>query len=189
MLDIDLMILFNGFIRNYVNLGLNKNSNNIEIIKQENKYFSTIGKLLGFSVVNKKNYNDINIEICWNEYELDTVSESLIKFQMFREIDLTKDLLAIHNLLNNIKENPNRGYIQILETSSNNRVDFLNNIVKTSIVSCTSEYLIIYITRDVIKNITYFNSYLFKGNEIIKNKIGLSSSDKEENLIANFKIH
>lgn len=54
-MDIDLMILFNGFIKNYVNLGLNLGSKSTDIINQENRYFITLGKLLGYFVSNNRN--------------------------------------------------------------------------------------------------------------------------------------
>lgn len=187
MLDIDLMILFNGFIRNYINLGLNIGSKNTDIIKQENKYFITLGKLLGFLVISKKNNEDVT-EITWKDYEFNTISTSVTKINILREVDLSKDLLAIHKLINLVKEYPNRGYVKILEVPSVNRIDFLNKIVTTSLENTKAEILIIYINRDVIKNTSYFNAYLFKNNEIIKNKIGISSIDEDGNLKANFKI-
>ncbi|MDV4151372.1 hypothetical protein R0131_11020 [Clostridium sp. AL.422] len=184
-MEIDLMILFNGFIRNYANLGLNFVDKNLDIINKENKYFLTIGKLLGFLVKSKKN-NDGSIEIDWKEYEFNTVSTSLTKINIVREIDLTKDLSVIYDLTHKVKKNPHIGYVLILEVSSYNRIDFLNKIVKSSLDIITDEILIIYITRDVIKNIFYFNAYLFKNSDIIKNKVGISSSDDDGKLKAIF---
>lgn len=188
MLHLDLMILFNGFIKNYTNFGLTKCSKSIDVIKQENKYFSTMGKLLGFTVVDKINTKGIINEICWSKDEFNIQSKASIKLKLFREVDLTKDLLAIDTVLNEIKENTECRYICIIEISSYNRIDFLNNIISKSVTSSKAEYLVIYIIRNVIDNITYFNSFLFKGNKIIKNKIGASYIDKEGNLSANFKF-
>lgn len=182
MVDIDLMILFNGFIRNYINLGLNKNSQNADIIRQENKYFVTIGKLLGFNVIHKVDFK----EIIWKEYRNNIEDKSIIKINIFRESDLTKDLLALHNLLEIIKKNPDVSYIQILETSSKNRIEFLNNIIKTSNLSFNSEILIIYINKDILKGKTYYYAYLFKNREIIKDKIGITISDLNGNLKGDF---
>ena len=184
---IDLMIIFNGFIRNYVNFGLNLRNDNIDIINQENKYFITIGKLLGFLVVSKKK-NDGSINIDWQEYEFNTISRSLTRVNIVREVDLTKDLLVIYDLINKAKDNPSNRYILILEVSSFNRIDFLNNIVESSLESFKNEILIIYNIKDVIKNIFYFNAYLFKNSEIIKEKVGISSSDDDGNLKAIFKV-
>ena len=68
-MDIDLMILFNGFIRNYVNLGLSIDSKSLDIKNQENRYFITLGKLLGFFISSKKKDNG-NIEIDWKHFLL-----------------------------------------------------------------------------------------------------------------------
>jgi hypothetical protein len=188
MLDLDLMIIFNGFIRNYINFGLNKDSKSIDVIKQENRYFMTLGKFLGFSVINKKNNDIRNIEISWHEYEFNTMSNSSEKLKILREINLENDLSAIYNLIKLIKEKPRKGYIQILETSSTNRIDFFNKIILKSLVKEKNEFLIIYITRDVIKDFTYYNAYLFENSEITKSKIGFSSYDKEGALKGNFYI-
>lgn len=182
MVDTDLMILFNGFIRNYINLGLNENNQNSDIIKQENKYFVTIGKLLGFNVVHKLDFK----EIIWKEYKKDIEDNASVKINIFRENDLTRDLLALHNLLEIIKKNPKVGYIQLLETSSIKRIEFLNNIIKTSNLSFNTEILIIYINKDILKGKTYYYAYLFKNREIIKGKIGIVSSDKDGNLKGDF---
>lgn len=187
MLDIDLMILFNGFVRNYINLGLNIESKNTDIIKQENKYFITLGKLLGFLVISNSS-NDGRAEINWKEYEFNTVSTSLTKVKIIREVDLSNDISVIYDLVNQVKENPKSGYILLLEVSSSNRIDFLNKIVINSLEFVKNEVLIIYITKDMIKNICYFNAYLFKDSEIIKSKVGISSIDADGNLKTNFKI-
>lgn len=186
MLDLDLMIIFNGFIRNYINFGLNKNSKSIDIIKKENRYFMTLGKFLGFSVI--KNNNIKNMEISWHEYEFNTMSNSSEKMKILREIDLENDLSAIYNLIKLIKEKPRKGYIQIIETSSKNRIDFFNKIILDSLGKEKNEFLIIYITRDVIKDLTFYNAYLFENSEITKSKIGVASYNKDETLKANFYI-
>ena len=188
MLDLDLMIIFNGFIRNYINFGLNKESKSIDIVKQENRYFITLGKFLGFSVTNKKNNNVRNIEISWNEYEFNTMSNSSEKMKILREIDLERDLLAIYNLIKISKEKPKNSYIQIVEVSSNSRIDFFNKIILDSLVNEKNKFLIIYITRDVLKDFTYYNAYLFENSEITKHKIGFSSYDMEGTLKADFYI-
>lgn len=186
-MDIDLMILFNGFIRNYVNLGLSIGNKSKDIINQENRYFITLGKLLGYFVYSKKS-DDGNIEIDWKEYEFNTISSSSTKLNIIREVDLSKDLSVIHNLISKVNIKPSIGYILILEVSSSNRMDFLNNIIMTSLKEIKYEILIIYNVRDVIKNIYHYNAYLFKNSEIIKNKIGISSADEDGNLKAIFKV-
>ncbi len=186
-MDIDLMILFNGFIRNYVNLGLSIYQKSKDIIDQENRYFITLGKLLGYFVSSNKS-EDGSIEINWKEYEFNTISTSSTKVNITREVDLSKDISVIHGLINKVNSRPNIGYVVILEVSSFKRIDFLNNIISSSLKSIKYEVLIIYNVRDVIKNIFHYDAYLFKDSETIKNKVGISSIDKDGNLKAIFKV-
>ena len=186
-MDIDLMTIFNGFIRNYTNFGLNLENENIDIINKENKFFITIGKLFGFLVLSKKK-KDGSINIDWQEYELNSINDSMTKVNIVREVDLTKDLSVIYDLINKVKDNSNNRYILILEVSSSNRIDFLNNIVKSSLEFTKNDILIIYSIKDVIKNSFNFNAYLFKNSEIIKSKVAITSSDNEGNLKAIFKV-
>lgn len=186
-MDIDLMILFNGFIRNYVNLGLSIGNKSLDIINKENRYFITLGKLLGYFVLSNKS-EDGSIEIDWKDYEFNTMSTSSTKVNIIREVDLTKDISVIHDLINKVNIKPNIGYVVILEVSSYNRIDFLNKIISSSLKSIKYEILILYKVRDVIKNIFHYNAYLFKDSETIKNKIGVSSVDNDGNLKAIFKV-
>lgn len=186
-MDIDLMILFNGFIKNYVNLGLNLGSKSTDIINQENRYFITLGKLLGYFVSNNKN-EDGSIEIAWKEYDLNTSSSLSTKVEIIREVDLTKDILIIHDLINKVNKKPNIRYVVLLEVSSYNRIVFLNKIIGSSLKVNKYEILILYKVRNVIKNTFHYNAYLFKDSENIKNKIGISSVDKDGNLKAVIKV-
>lgn len=186
-MDIDLMILFNGFIRNYVNLGLSIDSKSLDIKNQENRYFITLGKLLGFFISSRKKDNG-NIEIDWKQYEFNTISTSTTKVNIIREVDLTKDISVIYDVINKVNDTSNIRYVVMLEVSSFNRIDFLNNIVISSLKANKYEVLIIYIVKDVIKNISNYYAYLFKNSDTIKNKIGISSPDDDGNLRAIFKV-
>lgn len=181
------MILFDGFIRNYENLGLNINSKIADINNKENKFFITLGKLLGFLVVSKKKDNS-NLDLKWQSYELNNINTAITKISIYREIDLTKDLSSIHSLIDKVNNNTDKKYVQILEVTSSNRIEFLNKILISSINRKDSQILIIYITRNVIKNISEFNAYFFKNGEIIKNKVGISTADINGNYKATFKV-
>lgn len=193
MLDFDLMNIFSGFIRNYVNFGLNKNSSKFEVGKKEIKYFIMLGQLLGYSVIHKGPNNNEeaflnNIEVSWKEYDFNTVSSSSIKLQLFRENDLVNDLQVIQNLLYKLKEDSNKIYIQILETSSNTRIDYLNNIINTSNLEMKKDVLVIYIIRDILNDKSYYNGYLFEKGKITKQKIGICYSDAVGEKKAVFKV-
>ena len=186
-MDINLMILFNGFIRNYMNLGLSIDSKSLDIKNQENRYFITLGKLLGFFVLSEKKDNG-NIEIDWKQYEFNTISTSTTKVNIIREVDLTKDISVIHDVINKVNNTYNIRYVVILEVASFNRINFLNKIVNSSFKATKYEVLIVYIVKDVIKNISNYYAYLFKDSDTIKNKIGISSADDDGNLKAIFKV-
>ncbi|WP_291650700.1 hypothetical protein [Clostridium sp.] len=193
MLDFDLMNIFNGFIRNYVNFGLKKNSSRFEAVKKEIKYFIMLGQFLGYSVMHKGINNDdeallSNIEVSWKDYDSNTLSSSSMKLQLFRENDLINDLQAIQNLLYKVKEEPNKIYIQILETSSNTRIDYLNNIINTSHLEMEKDLLVIYIIRDILNDRSYYNGYLFEKGKITKRKMGICYSDAVGDKKAVFKV-
>lgn len=193
MLDFDLMNIFNGFIRNYINFNLNKDSSKFEIIKKEIKYFIMLGQLLGYSVMYKglnndeKKYSNI-IEVLWKDYDFNTIESSKTKLQLFRQMDLTNDLLAIQNLLNSIKENQDRSYIQILETSSQTRIDYLNNIINTTNLTIKSDILVIYIIRDILNDKSYYNAYLFNKGKITKEKTAICHVDIIGSMKSVFKV-
>lgn len=191
MLDFDLMNIFNGFIRNYNNFGLNKKSSKFEVVKKEIKYFIMLGQFLGYSVMHKGLNNDevtplSKIEVIWKEYEGDTPYST--KLQIFREVDMADDLLTIQNLIKKIEEDPNKTYIQILETSSNTRINYLNNIINTSHLEIKKDILLIYIIRDILNDKSYYNGYLFEEGKITKKKIGISYTDDVGDMKAVFKV-
>lgn len=191
MLDFDLMNIFNGFIRNYANFGLNKNDSRFEAVKKEVKYFIMLGQLLGYSVMHKGVNNDeetsLNkIEVAWKDYDFNTLSTNPIKLQLFREIDLINDLQAIQSLLYRIKEDSNKLYIQILETSSNTRIDYLNNIISTSPLCIKKDILVIYIIRDILNDKSYYNGYLFENGKVTKAKKGICYADIDGEMKAVF---
>lgn len=192
MLNFDLMDIFNGFIKNYINFGLNKESDKFEVVKRENKYFIMLGQLLGYSVISKvikenqpKHLN--NVEMEWKNDDFNKLSDNINELQLFREFDLINDLLSVQNLLEKIKEDPNKMYIQILETSSSTRIDYLNNIVNTSQLKIEKDILLIYIIRDILNNTNYYSAYLFEKGKMSKSKIGICYYDAIGDMKAKFK--
>ncbi|GAA0084803.1 hypothetical protein UT300007_12420 [Clostridium sp. CTA-7] len=193
MLDFDLMNVFNGFIKNYINFNLKKDSIKFYIVKQETRYFIMLGQLLGYSVIYKGlNENDKiasnKIELSWKDNDFNKMASGVTKLQLFRENDLENDLSAIQNLLNKVKENPNCVYIQIIETSSKTRIDYLNNIIATSTTGIKKDILAIYIIRDILNDTSYYNAYLFEKGKITKDKVGICYSDAVGNMKGIFKV-
>ena len=162
MLQIDLITIFDGLIKNYINLDLDKNSTKEEIIEKESRYFSMLGRLLGV--------------IKWSLNERDKI----IDLEINREEDLLNDLSAIHKLINETKNNQNRSYIKIIETSSINRINYLNNIVCSNNIK--NNILIIYIIKDILNNKSYYNAYLFKDRAIVREKKAMIKLTKDYKL-------
>lgn len=192
MLNFDLMDIFNGFIKNYINFGLNKENNKFEVIKRENKYFIMLGQLLGYSVISKaikenQSQHSNKLEIEWKNDGFNKLSDNINELQLFRELDLINDLLSVQNLLEKIKKDPNKIYIQILETSSNTRIDYLNNIVNTSHLKIEKDILLIYIIRDILNNTNYYSAYLFEKGKINKSKVGICYYDAIGDMKAKFR--
>lgn len=177
MLQIDLMTIFNGLIKNYINLDLDKNSTSEEIVKKESKYFLMIGRLLGLDV-NHTGINPLEKEVVikWSFKDEDTN----IDLEINREEDLLNDLSAIHKLINEAKRNTHKSYIKIIETSSINRINYLNNIILSSNIK--NNILVIYIIKDILNNISYYNSYLFKDSIVNKEKKAMIKVSKEYKL-------
>lgn len=177
MLQIDLMTIFNGLIKNYINLDLDKNSTFEEIIKKESKYFLMLGRLLGFDVKHKGiNPRENEVVINWFLKE----ENRSIDLEINREEDLLNDLSSIHKLINEAKNNPNRSYIKIIETSSINRINYLNNIICSNNIK--NNVLTIYIIKDILNNMSYYNSYLFNNGLIIKEKKAMIKITKDYKL-------
>lgn len=177
MLQVDLITIFNGLIKNYINLDLNKNSTVSEIIEKESKYFLMLGRLLGVEV-SHKGLKPLEKEVIINWFLKN--EDSNIDLEISREEDLLNDLSSIHKLINEAKNNVNRSYIKILETSSINRINYLNNIITSNNIN--NNIIIIYIIKDILNNKSYYNAYLFENSLIIKEKKAMIKLTKEYKL-------
>lgn len=177
MLQIDLITIFDGLIKNYINLDLDKNSTKEEIVEKESRYFSMLGRLLGVDVTHRGiRSSEGEVVIKWSLNERDKI----IDLEINREEDLLNDLASIHKLINEAKNNQNRSYIKIIETSSINRINYLNNIVCTNNIQ--NNMLIIYIIKDILNNKSYYNAYLFKDKAIVREKKAMIKLTKDYKL-------
>lgn len=184
MNSFNLMNIFNGFIKNYENLNLNVNDSNEEFIKKENKFFIMIGQFLGYQVLLKKGPKFFNKEIVWISSDI----ENKKVLSILREDDLTKDLENIQNLVNYLKDEEETIVINIVETSSQKRVDYLNNIILTSKLCIKKEVLVIYIIRDILNSTNYLTANIFFENKLVSSKKALISSKSGE-FIGEFIVH
>lgn len=180
----NLMNIFNGFIRNYENFNLNINEEKEEFTKQENKFFIMIGQLLGYEVLSKTGNNLFNKKIVWIDKENEDKSVVII----VREEDLTEDLKNIQNLISYSKNNYYNNIINIVETSSENRIEYLNNIILTSNLCIKKEILVIYIVKDILNSRNYITANLYVANNLISTKKAIIYA-KNNTFIGEFIVH
>ena len=172
MRDFTLLNIFKGFIKNYINFNVKIGDSIEDINNKEIKYFIILGQILGFKITTKKD-KEMIVEV--NFYEEKNSKER--KLTISKENDLMKDVSSIEKLILNYKKEE-RYLIEIIETSSEKRIEYLNNLIIKSDLCIKKEILVIYIIKDILNYKTYFISYLFSNNTIIDNKIGYSYKNK-----------
>ena len=178
MKEFTLLNIFKGFIKNYINFDIKIGDLSEDINNKEMKYFIILGQMLGFTIFNKKN-NETIIEV--NFYE--DKNNKKKKLTINRENNLLKDIIAIENLIFNYSEEE-RFFIEIIETSSEKRIEYLNNLIIKSNLCIKKEILVIYIIKDILNYKTYFNAYLFNDHKIIDTKIGYSYKNELDGIQA-----
>lgn len=181
MKEFTLLNIFKGFIENYSNFNIQLGDSVEDINNKEMKYFIILGQMLGFKITNKKNEEMIT-EI--NFYEDKNSKDK--KLTICKQNDLLKDMIGIENLIINYK-NEERFLIQIIETSSKQRIEYLNNLIIKSNICINKEVLVIYIIKDILNYKTYFISYLFGNNKLIDSKVGYSYKNELNEIEAKIK--
>lgn len=184
MLNLNLMDLYNGLIKNYKNLSLNKSSQYDEISNKESKFFNTLGKFLGYKLEYKGSSNvDKNKKIRFKyDFKYDKDNKDI---EVIRENDMSNDLDAIQKLVDELKVNDS-SIIQFLETFSENRIDYLNKILLDSTNNLSNDLLVIYIIRDILKAECYHYCYLFNSNGIKEKYIVRIKGNREDILCADY---
>ncbi|WP_300384463.1 hypothetical protein [Clostridium sp.] len=179
MKEFTLINIFKGFIKNYINFDIKIGDLIEDINNKEMKYFIILGQILGFDITNKKN-EEMIIEV--NLYKDNNQKILTIN----RENDLLKDINEIEKLILNYKKEE-KFFIEIIETSSVKRIEYLNNIIIKSGLCIKKEILVIYIIKDILNYETYFIAYLFNDNKIIDNKIAYSYKNELDEVNAILK--
>lgn len=184
MLNLNLMDLYNGLVRNYENLSLNKSSQYDEISNKESKFFITLGKFLGYRLeyngsINVDKYKRVRFKY---DFKYDKDNKDI---EVIRETDMSNDLDAIQKLVDEIKVN-NSSIIQFLETFSENRIDYLNKILLDFTNNLSNDLLVVYIIRDILKAECYHYCYLFNSNGIKDKYIVRIKANREDILCADY---
>lgn len=177
MFNINLMNIFEGLVRNYMNFNLTTENDKIEILKKELSYISIVGEVLGYSSIIKGINNESKsisdkIEIEWRNYNDEEGSVSNEVFLYFsQELDLSKDIITINNLVEKINNKiETKGFIQIIEVSSKGRIDYLNKILREGKRFKDVDVLIIYKVWNIRDRTSNYYSYLFEEDNLIKQK-------------------
>ncbi|NKF05369.1 hypothetical protein J1C67_14880 [Clostridium gasigenes] len=183
MFNIDLMNIFQGLVRNYLKFNLTTESNKFEILKKELDYIVEVGEVLGYSSIltgineESRAITDI-IEIRWHNYDdKNTISNELFLY-FSKELDLIEDVKAINNLVNTIDtKSETKFFVQIIEVSSKDRVDYLNKLLQYAKRFNSIDVLIIYKTSNIREQTSEYYSYLFKESKLVKQKNACSYYD------------
>lgn len=182
MFKFDLLNIFEGLVRNYTKFNLNKNDKKDKIIKTEIKYIQSVGEVLGYSSIVegiKKDSNNRNssIEVFWREYNdrFSMPGELILHFSS--EQDITKDIFAIQSILTNLNNKDKASYIQIIEVSSEARIDYLNSLIEKSKFEEDKDILIVYKIPKILQEKTDLYAYLFNGNKLIRKRKAISYTD------------
>ena len=180
----NLMNIFNGFIRNYENFNLNISDEKEGIVKKESKFFIMLGQLLGFEVISEHRKNFLENKIVW----IDKDNENKSFLTIVREEDLTNDLENIQNLVRYLKDKNDQNIINIVEISSEKRIEYLNNILLTSSLCIKKEILVIYIIKDILNSKNYITANLYFEKKLVCSKKAVISL-KDNIFTGEFVVH
>ncbi|MGL5379985.1 hypothetical protein [Clostridium sp.] len=179
MFKFDLLNIFEGLIRNYSRLNLKNDDDKNTILKKETDYYVSVGEVLGYSsIVNGLNEKNKNVEIFWRDYDdIKGISTELVLY-MSIEDDLVKDVQAVENLLYKIKAEKNTSsFIQVIQVSSIERINYLNRIVSSFDIVKNKDILLIYKIQNFSESKTNIYAYLFNGNNIVRTREASSYID------------
>jgi hypothetical protein len=167
---LDLMLFFEGYVRNYRKLNLQQLHNNSMFTKREIEYFAQLGEFLGFHVFIEDYKFDLSkgrsrpMDLSWWKWDerLDLEAFAYLALHLERENYWDKDMDTIDKLFSKTEE----GYIphnviaiQNVETEA--RIKELNKIVKNRNKKQNSNVLMIYRFWDKNNQIEQVCGYLF----------------------------
>ncbi|VYT63731.1 hypothetical protein [Clostridium tertium] len=184
MLNLNLIDLYNGFVKNYENLSLNRSSQYEEITTKENKFFITLCKFLGYNINYKRGETEDKRVIINFKYDYKECKYNK-DIDFIRETDMANDLFAVQKLSSELRFN-NNAIICILETFSDNRIDYLNNIILSSPNSIKNDLLLVYVIRDILSGVNYHHCYLLNESGISKSFVVKIKGNRNNILSASY---
>ncbi|MEH7120910.1 hypothetical protein V7128_26410 [Neobacillus vireti] len=152
-INLDLMLFFEGYIRNYRRLNLNQLHNRSMFTRREIEHFSNLGEMLGFYVFVEDAKYDLRMkrnrpmDLSWWKWDerIDKENFVCLVLHLERENQWDKDVVTIEKLFSMTKE----GYIPqnvigIQNIESSLRIDYLNKLVLKKNKKQQSNVLMIY---------------------------------------------
>jgi hypothetical protein len=150
---INLIQLFEGYVRNYRRMNLTREHNSSMFTKREIDYFANLGEMLGFETFiedgkfDKEKGKSRPMDLSWWKWDkrIDPENYVYLALHLERENQCNRDLETIDKLFSKTEENyapHNVIGIQFIDTKE--RIEFLNEVVIEKNVVQRSNVLMIY---------------------------------------------
>lgn len=170
-MHINLMNLFDGYVRNYHTFNLSINHGKHSFTMSEIEYFSRLGSMLGFHPFTEDTcdgtYRPMDLT-WWGNYDEDYWHDFVLHLE--RENFFNKDEETLKKLFDK-REHVPHNVIGIINAPNKDRIDHLVTVTKK--ISSIENALLIFRTNSTGKNQAYFDlvyAYLFNKNRLIETK-------------------
>ncbi|WP_238579137.1 hypothetical protein [Neobacillus niacini] len=185
--NLDLMLFFEGYVRNYRRLNLNELHNRSMFTRREIEHFSNLGEMLGFSVFvedakyDKRLKRNRPMDLSWWKWDerIDKDNFVSLALHLERENQWDKDVVTIEKLFSMTTE----GYIPqnvigIQNIESSSRIDYLNKLVFKKNTKQQSNVLMIYRFYDRDNDLDRVWAYQFTPSGIIEERRAICKRDE-----------
>lgn len=172
-MQLNLMNLFDGYVRNYHTFNLTVNHGKHSFTMTEIEYFSRLGSMLGYHPFTEDTCNGAYRPMdltWWGDYDSTDGYWNDFVLHLERENLFNKDVETLEKLFAEREYVPNN-VIGIMNVQNKDRIDHLIRLTKK--MSSVENALLICRTNSTGKNQSYFDevyAYLFNKNKLIETK-------------------
>lgn len=172
-MQLNLMNLFDGYVRNYHTFNLTVNHGKHSFTMTEIEYFSRLGSMLGYHPFTEDTCNGIYRPMdltWWGDYDSTDGYWNDFVLHLERENLFNKDVETLEKLFADREYVPGN-VIGIMNVQNKDRIDHLIKLTKK--MSSIENALLICRTNSTGKNQSYFDevyAYLFNKNKLIETK-------------------
>jgi hypothetical protein len=183
----NLMIFFEGYVKNYRRLNLTQQHNKSMLTRREIDYFANLGEVLGYDVFMEDSKHDYQrnrsrpMDLAWWKWDSRIDKENYIGLVLHleRENQWNKDTDTIDKLFSKTDE----GYIPhnvigIQNIPSISRIDYLNEIVIKKNKWQGSEVLMVYRFFDQEFNLDRVLAFYFTKSGLIEERKAVCKKDE-----------